>query len=127
MKKRVKKQAVNKKRLMLVVQALRESPSPDDFTMRQFGHNCGTPGCALGHYAHRRDLQKIFKLSDGGYLQRTAGLKDTQGIDDYAVLRHFGITYDQSMELFSGSAGCGNALTATEAANYIEKFVGELP
>lgn len=116
---------MNKKRLLLVAKALRESPNPADFIMRRFGYDCGTPACALGHYAFRKDLQKIFKLNRSGYVARTVNGKDINGIEDPAVLKHFGITPEQTQLLFNGSSGCGCAETADSAAVYIERFVEE--
>jgi len=115
---------MNKKRLLLVAKALRQSKRPKEFTMRVFGRNCGTPCCALGHYAVRHDLQSVFSLNKFGYLRRVKGREDgVSGINDHAILKHFGITDEQSQELFRGERGCGGALTAIAAAEYIEAFV----
>ena len=111
---------MNKERLLNVAQALRESPNQDRFTMRQFvyapdaEHTCGSPACALGHYAFRGDLQKTFTPDSF----RTGGL----ACDAPEVQEHFGITSRQACQLFS-AAGCGEAQTTSAAAEYIEKFV----
>jgi len=76
-------------------------------------HADGTPGCALGQYTHRTDLQKAFKLALGVGL---VFLKST--IED-----HFDITPQECNELF-GSHGCDDAKTPREAAMYIERFAG---
>lgn len=114
---------MNKKRLLKVAQALRESPAPKRFYQGKFAHSCGTPACAFGHYAARRDLQKTFKLNvnDVGTDWVT---KDGRPVwyDEESVTSHFGITEDQGRELFS-SQGCGNAQTPKQAARYIERFV----
>lgn len=114
---------MNKERLLNVAKALRETNFSDEFTMNRFGHSCGTPACALGNYAVRRDLQSAFSLSKDGSLRRRRGRIDL-GIDDDAVLEHFGITFQQSKELFA-QTGCGNAESAGEAATYIERFVAK--
>lgn len=50
---------MNKERLLNVAKALRESTTPPDlFTMRFVMRECGTPACALGHYAARGDSAK---------------------------------------------------------------------
>lgn len=115
---------MNKKRLLLVAKALRESKPTNRFSMLIFGYDCGTPCCALGHYAFRKDLQTVFSLNECGYLRLIKGRADgVSGIYDYSILRHFGITPEQSRELFQGGDGCGGAKTATKAAEYIEAFV----
>lgn len=114
-----------KHRLLNVVRALRESPHPACFTMKAWAHDCGTPGCALGHYAYRTDLQSMFKLratmctTDGTYA--CIGFQSTaHPVETWAG--HFGLSDAEVQELFS-LEGCGNAQTALEAALYIEKFV----
>lgn len=115
-------------RLLKVAIALRESPNPDRFTMRMWGHGCNTPACAMGHYAARADLQDAFMLTDRGQLTLSgpahAALR-AQGLHaemerDY--LDHFGISGDEWGELF-GWSGCSDAKTANEAADYIVDFV----
>lgn len=112
---------MNKERLLKVAQALRESPKPAEFTMERFGYDCGTPCCALGNYAFRKDLQDEFTLSESGYVKSRHGSK-LQWIDSDAVLLHFDISIGQSQDLF-GNEGCGCASTPEEAAEYIERFV----
>jgi hypothetical protein len=108
-------------RLLLVAKALRESPDPSDFTMDIYAHSCGSPACALGHYAHRRDLQDKVFLSEFGFLRPARG----RHIDFNAfrwAQKHFEIEKRAVDELFD-AGGCGNAQTALEAALYIEDFV----
>lgn len=83
-------------------------------------HKCGTPACAIGHYAVRRDLQRSFALDKGGDLVDNNGYSVMH--DSYQSLKHFGIDYDEAEELFD-SDGCGNASTALAAAKYIENFI----
>jgi hypothetical protein len=110
---------MNKERLLNVAKALRESPNPDLFTMARYGFDCGTPACALGHYAARPDLQDFFKLKQNGMLVLTENDEVPYGEDE---MEHFGIDEKQAAELF-GTEGCGNAQTPIEAAEYIEQFV----
>jgi len=112
---------LTRKRLLSVARALRESPEPGSFSMSWYVTDCGTPMCALGHYASRPDLQDFLSLKKGSrYLRVGKGLLG--GIDDPRLLRHFGLRDAQSRELFN-PRGCGDARTTTQAADYIERFV----
>lgn len=115
---------MNKERLLKVAQALRESPKPSEFTMERFGQDCGTPCCALGHYAFRKDLQSEFCLTSTGNVGAVGGSKRTLWIDSEQIMRHFDITIGQSQDLF-GDDGCDCASTPEMAAEYIERFVAE--
>lgn len=111
---------MNKERLLNVVKALRESPVPEKFTMHRFvymttANECGSPACALGHYAFRQDLQSAFTRD-------TFGPQSGVGCASECVLEHFHITEQQACQLFD-SCGCDSAKTPNEAADYIEKFV----
>lgn len=116
---------LHKERLLKVARALRESPAPQDFRMDCYGNLCGTPACALGHYAARRDLQRSYTPlrvgNDYACIQEMSGREV-----DYADIgvEHFGLTFEQSEELFGG-VGCGGAETSEDAAHYIECFVEE--
>lgn len=117
------------RRLLNVARALRESPAPEMFTMAKYGHPCGTPACAFGHYCARGDLQDEFTLAGFNNSWPHAGRVPLMYNDD-VVLAHFGITREEAHELFhddvsdeDGLVGCGNAQTALEAADYIERFV----
>lgn len=118
---------VFRERLLNVARALREDPDPPKFCMAFF-HDCGTPGCALGHYAARNDLQSAFYLrrkSDWLGIRTKTGRAagPAIGFDDIRVSEHFGLScYDEAEELF-GTRGCGNAKTPIKAAEYIEAFV----
>lgn len=140
-------------RLLNVARALRELPHPERFTMGTYLHTaddvnygdvepnwCGTPGCAIGTYASRPDLQRLITVefkTETVYDEKTdthvevrdptlmfTSNGDRYGFDhtDEQVQEHFGITYDETDLLFDGD-GCGNAQTALEAAAFIEKFV----
>jgi hypothetical protein len=80
-----------------------------------FLHNCGTPACALGHWAAANPRRWLLihripcLILDGEYPRRDA-------------MKEFCINDDEYDQLFFGS-GCGNAKTAKQAARYIRKFV----
>ena len=84
-------------------------------------HTCGTPACALGHYAARTDLQRFVGLDKWGDLYLRANGYGTDHSSN-ALLGYFGLTGDESFELFGGD-GCGNATKAIDAAEYIEEFL----
>jgi hypothetical protein len=116
---------MSKENLLKVAKALRESTNPDLFEMGSYSHPCGTPACALGHYAARRDLQDFLKI-DGAGLFYVPELRVQVGFtradyDDEYVCGHFGISTEEAEELFS-TFGCNAAKTATQAAEYIERF-----
>lgn len=119
---------MNKERLLNVARALRESPNPDEFDMGLYAHRCDTPACAWGHYCHRRDLQNEFMLDKHG--DPVSVDADDKGCHRDAELfsdmidKHFDLSSTAVVKLF-GFYGCGNAQTAIEAAEYIERFVAE--
>ena len=120
---------IHKKRLLNVAKAFRETKHATAFDMGHWGFKyfygdtnddpaCGTPGCALGNYAFRRDLQHTFKLA-GETVTLSNG---NDAFEDQSVHKHFNISQREFEELFGG-AGCGRAKTHEQAATYIEKFV----
>ena len=120
--------AIHKKRLLNVAKALRDSPNPEKFTMEQFAYHCGTPACAVGHYAARRDLQKSFKLKQS---ESCCSLANNDGefvfVDGptaNALMDHFGLKYNEVTRLF-GEEGCRKAKRPLTAAKYIERFVAK--
>jgi hypothetical protein len=122
---------MNKEYLLNVAKALRESPYAAMFSMTDYANPaCGTPMCALGHYAARQDLQSLLVLDnkrrasryDSPVFYADSGKAVTY--DSARLCEHFGISSDDADELF-GPDGCDNAATPIEAANYIEHFVAE--
>lgn len=89
--------------------------------------DCGTPACAMGHYAARTDVQRSFYLSgEGKVLNASTQSKFRVDADAGTSMReHFGITDGESSDLF-GSSGCGDAKRPKEAARFIEKFAAKL-
>lgn len=117
---------MNEVRLLKVARAIREAHASGlSFDMERY-HSCGSPGCAMGHYVAREDLQDEFTLVTG----RGFGLIGLRGTDgpmdgDYPehFAKHFDITRIQAIELFAWD-GCSLALNdALKAARYIENFV----
>jgi hypothetical protein len=133
---------VNKQRLLDVARACREAPEPEKFTMENFANACGTPACALGNYAVRRDLQDKFELNTSDYYRVPWLFFDGHPSSYHyrEVTEWFGISYADAEELFS-AAGCGGRVEVVEdedgdaedvvypitdpikAAEYIEDFV----
>lgn len=138
---------MNENNLRNVAKALRESTRPDLFNMKIYvwGEHrmndpllktrykedfCGTPACALGHYAARKDLQdfltvKPLKAWDGQDYPAVVYSDDVEcdaSYDDLDLRTHFEINYEEAEELF-GAEGCVCAKTPEQAAAYIEYFI----
>lgn len=116
---------IYRERMQNVVRALRESPDPSKFTMRVTFNDCGTPACALGHYANRVDLQSVYTKKYGIVLRLNQGLVESCMIhanENISVEDHFGVTVEETFELF-GTRGCNNAQTPEEAIAYLEAFI----
>lgn len=127
-----KMKTIHKKRLLNVAKALRESKNPKAFNMNSLIwdyldalHPCGTPACALGHYAARTDLQHFLKIRGFTVRYLSGGNLDAYYLNsggDRKLQNHFGLSGDEVIELFD-SDGCGDAKTPKAAAKYIEDFV----
>jgi hypothetical protein len=89
--------------------------SVEGYDQRSFEHSCGTPACALGHYAYHTPSR---------WLWNKYGIQplNSRGILAQAIDEFYLDNYHEKNELF-GSSGCGGAKTALEAAKYIEEFV----
>jgi hypothetical protein len=79
-----------------------------------YTHPCGTPACALGHWAAANPQSWAF--SSGAPYGLTTGSRWNQCAIDF----HLGL--DEIDELF-GMFGCGLPSTSKEAASYIRGFV----
>jgi len=120
---------MNKQRLQNVVRAVREGRN-EDFNMSIYANHCGTPACALGHYAARGDLQEVFSLSsvNGDSFKIPVYNNTFTSIHTpfTVAAEHFDITIAETVELFS-SSGCGKIgrepITAKQAIAYIENFI----
>jgi len=99
-------------------------------TCNEEANFCGTPACALGHYAARTDLQRLLKVSilkdrygtKYATMDRFGGVAGDGDWEEQDVKDHFGIDGEEFSELFDPE-GCNNARTSLQAAKYIEKFV----
>lgn len=81
-------------------------------------HPCGSPGCALGHWAVAHPDRWIVNVDLERVVFRYAYGKSILS----STASEFGITDDEAEELI-GIAGCGDARTAKEAATYIRAFI----
>lgn len=123
----------NIKRLRALAEVLREADRVPFFrrifTMSTWGFSlssdtadaeCGTPGCSLGHYASRIDVQRVFILNNRGKVETKSG----HALESETA-HHFGIDHLQFSQLF-GSEGCGNAKRPGSAAKYVDRFTDKL-
>lgn len=94
----------------------KEEPCTGNYASTQ---NCGTPACAMGHYASRDDLQRTFYLDSHGDVVLTRSGVDSSVTD---FIKHFSLNGRTFEELFGGQ-GCGNAKTPGQAAKYIRRFI----
>lgn len=148
---------IHRKRLMNVAKSLFEADEVASFTMEAFFRfkdadgrlvdpsaysnedseiprgTCGTPACALGHFAARTDLQRFLKpppmfnpeydlFNSGVPVYATDG--EPISIDDNDLEDYFGINWIEVERLF-GADGCGGAKTPVAAAKFIERFVAK--
>lgn len=80
-----------------------------------FVHACGTPACALGHWAVANPDR--WTIVQGSPQNRNNRITFYQAVDD-----EFGLTENDYDDLFAVD-GCGGARTSKQAANYIRAFV----
>lgn len=104
-----------------VADAVHRANKEPTYDQQQIKHNCGTPGCAIGHWI-RHSRGRIIFYSNG--LLTHEEVFGAEGISAVGSIE-FRITRDQSVELFAGD-GCGNAKTAKQAAKYIRRFVKQV-
>ena len=78
-------------------------------------HPCGTPACAIGHYAAATPDR--WNISNGIVYHTTYGAGLFAG-----ARAEFGISSDDWDELFEFN-GCGRAKTSKQAASYIRDFI----
>ena len=129
--------SLNILRLRKVVTALRDAAKirklARRFDMDQYGYaaesgnTCGTPSCALGHFAARRDLQSLLRLDINGDLWFTRKTKGelaprAASFSSDRITKYFGFEDWEESELLFSSTGCGNATTPGMAALFIERF-----
>ncbi len=86
------------------------------YNQEDYVHSCGSPACALGHYAAN---------TRGFTLDRAWGEYCRKGLSftwDCGAAKEFGLSTSEATELFYYN-GCGEAKTAKQAAKYIRSFV----
>jgi hypothetical protein len=120
---------VHIKRFRNLIRVLRDAQKSEElrakFTMALYGYRasteraCGTPACAMGHYAFRTDVQRTFRLARDGWAVDLDGhcFHDAESV----FAQHFGIDPTEARRLF-GSEGCGDAKTPGQAADFIERW-----
>ena len=128
--------SLNLSRLRNVAIALRDAAKDkllaQQFDMDRYGHavdifskdTCGTPSCALGHYAARNDVQSFLKLNVNGdlvYARKSKGRILGADFSDRRVRRYFGLTPTETANIFD-TGGCNNAASPGWAALFIERF-----
>lgn len=94
--------------------ALHRKRKEPAYSQENWTHPCGTPACALGHYAAHTPSRWFF---EHGFPKIKAGIGGS-----WAATEEFGLSDDNVAEIFS-SRGCGGAKTAKQAAKYIRAFV----
>jgi hypothetical protein len=93
----------------------RKEPTYNQF---QMVHSCGTPACALGHYAAATKARfKIDRLSETVFYKGNSLYHEAQ-----VAIDEFGVSRGEGYALFSFE-GMGGAKTAKQAAKYIRSFV----
>lgn len=109
-------------RLMQLAQIL--DASSFRYTQRMYRdpegeQGCGTPACALGHWAYHNRDRWVWEGFDGPWLPECMG---TFSPACTSAMQEFDLTACQFLELF-GVHGCNRAQTARDAAEYIRAFV----
>lgn len=88
------------------------------YNQRVIAHDCGTPGCAAGHWAFANPRR--WRIDSNTFMTVLKAAPDKMGVD--AIAEEFALTWHQHDELFAYD-GCGGARTAKQAAKYIRAFV----
>jgi hypothetical protein len=98
----------------------RENKEPR-YNQEAFIHPCGTPACALGHWAaaNPRRWRTDEEIGMFRWVYLRANSSD-EPLEDAG--QEFGISPGEASELFDHD-GCGAARTGKQAAKYIRKFV----
>lgn len=120
---------IGKKRLLKLAEILdtadaehRKKGEPT-YNQDQLIHPCGTPACALGHWAEYSRRLKIVPANCGSrYVVEFKDSATFRPTIDQIAYDEFGLSATHADELF-GFVGCGGAKTAKQAARYIRSFV----
>lgn len=119
---KLSKRALGNRRLLRLaaylskVDAIHKRRKEPAYSQDTFVHECGTPACALGHYAvlNPRRWHLVFRAPSRINSEICSPRNDAKD--------EFDITGDEYWQLFS-SYGCDGAATAKQAAAYIRNFV----
>lgn len=86
-----------------------------------FVHPCGTPACAIGHWAahNRRRGWRVDVNNSVGSVYKNGNYNTIM-----AGIEEFDLGVAEYLRIF-GSDGCGHARTGKEAAKFIRRFVAE--
>ncbi len=130
MSKRTPEQIAN---LQNLIKANRESEKRFDMDYYGKEESCGTSCCVLGNYAMRPDLQSEFTLKFPPDKSRDVSaqlwhIPDDRGKGLYStsIQKHFGLTMDECDNLFAIGGSLDRVCSsARDAADFIEKYIGE--
>ncbi len=119
--------------LQNLIKANRESEKRFDMDYYGKEESCGTACCALGNYAMRTDLQKHFSLvfPHENARDNSAQLMYSErnypiGVYSAVIQDHFGILPGDCENLFSTDGMLSqHCSSAQDAADFIEKYIGE--
>lgn len=100
--------------------ALHKKRHEPGYAQTRFAHPCGTPACALGHWAAANPRR--WMISAGSPLG-SVRLRGCYMLNEIAAgMDEFAIDMEQYYDLFGGW-GCGGAQTGKQAARFIRQFV----
>jgi hypothetical protein len=106
--------------LLVIADAKHRALGEPEYNQRVFAHPCGTPACALGHWADANP-ERWMKVPGNNWWRRIDLFQRNDGYFDGANWE-FALNESECNELFS-MGGCEGAQTAKEAADYIRGFV----
>jgi hypothetical protein len=86
------------------------------YDQKQYVHPCGSPACALGHWAAANP--KRWEIDRSILVKKDSPLSSVVR----SAMDEFNLSYLTVDDLF-GSYGCGKAKTGPEAAAFIRNFV----
>lgn len=91
------------------------------YDQQRYVHSCGTPACALGHWAAANPDRWYVGVDSQGDPDIFLRAADQMSLDD-ASCAEFCLTSREEARLF-GLSGCSHARNAKDAAAFIREFV----
>ena len=91
------------------------------YDQQRYVHQCGTPACALGHWAAANPDRWYIGLDSLGDAHIFCRSNDSLDLDEASCLE-FSLSSREAVRLF-GLSGCNHARTAKDAATFIRSFV----